>query len=45
MPELRDGYDAREIHSLDPAAEGIRTVMWATGYSFDFSLVDLPILD
>ncbi len=45
LPELRDGYAAEVIRELDLAAAGIKTVIWAVGYRFDFSLVRLPILD
>ncbi|MDI9556657.1 MAG: hypothetical protein QM256_12860 [Pseudomonadota bacterium] len=45
LPRLRDGYDAPIIRELDLRAEGIRSVIWATGYRFDFSLVKLPIVD
>ncbi len=31
--------------NLDMAAAGITTVIWALGYTFDFSLVRLPVLD
>jgi putative flavoprotein involved in K+ transport len=43
--EPQDGFDAEIIRELDLAAEGITTVIWATGFSFDFSWVKLPILD
>jgi putative flavoprotein involved in K+ transport len=42
---LDDGYRAPAIRSLDLAAEGIKAIVWATGYSSDYSLVKLPILD
>ncbi|HEX9090213.1 MAG TPA: NAD(P)-binding domain-containing protein, partial [Anaerolineales bacterium] len=42
---LDDGFRAPVIHSLDLAAEGISVIIWATGYSNDYSLVGLPILD
>lgn len=42
---LDDGFRAPVIHSLDLAAEGIGVMIWATGYSNDYSLVQLPILD
>jgi putative flavoprotein involved in K+ transport len=45
LPELRDGYQAEVITELDLHAAGITSVIWATGYKFDFSLVRLPILD
>ena len=45
LPIMRDGYDVEEILELDLKAAGITSVIWATGYQFDFSLVKLPILD
>jgi len=45
LPELRDGYNAPEILGLDLKAAGITTIIWAMGYSFDFSLVRLPTFD
>jgi putative flavoprotein involved in K+ transport len=45
VPQLRDGYDAQEIAELDVRAAGIASVIWATGYKFDFGLVRLPVVD
>jgi len=45
LPELRDGYDAEEIKEPSLQSAGITTIIWATGYSFDFSLVKLPVFD
>ena len=45
LPRLRDGYSAPEILELDLKAAGITTIIWAMGYSFDFSLVKLPTFD
>jgi putative flavoprotein involved in K+ transport len=42
---LDDGYRAPVLNSLDLAAEGISVIIWATGYSNDYSLVQLPLLD
>lgn len=44
-PEPQDGYHAEITRELDLNAEGIKTVVWATGYKFDFSWVRLPIFD
>ncbi len=43
--ELRDGYDAPVITELDLASASISTIIWATGYRFDFSWVKFPIFD
>jgi putative flavoprotein involved in K+ transport len=45
VPQLRDGYAQEVITELDLNASGISTIIWATGYSFDFSLVKLPVVD
>jgi putative flavoprotein involved in K+ transport len=45
VPALTHGYAAEEITNLDLRAAGITTIIWTMGYSFDFSLVKLPILD
>jgi putative flavoprotein involved in K+ transport len=45
VPQLHDGYEQVQIPELDLKASGISTVIWATGYSFDFGLVKLPVLD
>ena len=44
-PEMRDGYEAPVITELDLVAAGVSTIIWATGYSFDFSWVKFPIFD
>jgi putative flavoprotein involved in K+ transport len=33
------------IRHLDLRAAGVSTVVWATGYDFDFSWIDLPVLN
>jgi putative flavoprotein involved in K+ transport len=45
LPELRDGFDAKLISELDCESAGIRSVIWATGYKFDFGMVKFPIFD
>ena len=45
LPQLRDGYKTPEITELDLQAAGIKTIIWAMGYTFDFSLVKLPMFD
>ena len=45
IPKLRDGYAQEVITELDLKVAGIRTILWATGYRFDFSLVKLPVTD
>ena len=43
--DLRDGYDAEIISELDLKSAGIHSVIWATGYSFDFSWIKMDIFD
>jgi putative flavoprotein involved in K+ transport len=45
IPQLRDGYEQEQFGVLDMEAAGIKVVIWATGYNFDFSLVKLPVVD
>jgi putative flavoprotein involved in K+ transport len=45
LPQLRDGYEQPVIEELDLKAVDINTIIWATGYTFDFSLVKLPVCD
>jgi len=45
VPQLRDGYAQTAITELDLRRAGIGSIVWATGYRFDYSLVKLPVLD
>lgn len=45
LPEHRDGYEQPVVQELDLLAAGINTVIWATGYAYDFGLVKMPIFD
>jgi putative flavoprotein involved in K+ transport len=45
LPQLRDGFDAAVIEELDLESAGVRSVIWATGYRSDFSMIHLPVLD
>jgi putative flavoprotein involved in K+ transport len=45
LPQLTSGFEQMERDELDLKQANIKSVIWATGYSFDFSLVRLPILD
>jgi putative flavoprotein involved in K+ transport len=45
IPRLLDGYQQEELTELNLQQMGISTVIWATGYAFDFSLVKLPVVD
>jgi putative flavoprotein involved in K+ transport len=45
LPKLHDGYNQPLINELDMKAAGINAVIWAMGYTFDYSLVKLPVCD
>lgn len=45
LPQLQDGFGQPLVEDLDLKKEGIHTIIWAMGYSFDYSLVKLPVLD
>lgn len=40
-----DGFDLPLVRELDLAAEGISTVIWATGYRHGFDWIDLEVTD
>jgi len=42
---MRDGYQTAEVAELDLGAAGTATIIWATGYKFDFGLVRLPVFE
>ena len=45
LPELSNGYEAEEILEFDQKAASNSSVIWTTGYKFNFSLVKLPAFD
>jgi putative flavoprotein involved in K+ transport len=45
VQQLSDGLKQSIIEVLDLKAAGINTIVWAMGYSFDYSLVKLPVCD
>lgn len=45
LPIFKDGYSAPDILTLDLEAAGITSIIWAQGYTFDFSMVKAPISD
>ena len=45
LPRLNAGFEQPERDSLDLRHAGVTSVIWATGYSFDFSMVRLPVFD
>ena len=42
---LAAGFDQPDRDSLDLKEAGVTSVIWATGYAFDFSMVRLPVFD
>ncbi|MNK79779.1 putative oxidoreductase CzcO [compost metagenome] len=45
LPQLDEGYRQPQTTELDLEKLGITTVIWATGYRYDFSLVKPPVFD
>jgi hypothetical protein len=45
VDEPQDGYEQDMITELDLKAAGISTIIWATGYRWDYSWVQLPGFD
>ena len=45
VPQLRDGFNQPIIEELNLRGSGISTVIWAMGYTFDYSLMKLPVRD
>lgn len=44
-PTGSSGYDSQIITALDLDTAGITSVIWTTGYAFDFSWIKFPIFD
>jgi putative flavoprotein involved in K+ transport len=45
LPELDMGYQSAIVTELDLDIVGITSIIWAAGYTFDFSWVKFPIFD
>jgi putative flavoprotein involved in K+ transport len=45
LPHLTAGFQQEDRGSLDLNLANVTSVIWATGYSFSFSMVRLPIFD
>lgn len=45
VDEPQDGYDQELITEFDLAEAGINVIIWATGFDWDFSWIQLPIFD
>ena len=42
---MRDGFAVPQRESLDLKESGINTIIWATGYVRDFSMIEQPLTD
>ena len=45
QPPLKDGFASKSVDELDLRTEGINTIIWATGYKFDYGLAKFSVLD
>ena len=45
IPCLQDAYAAPMIEGLDLKTAGVTSIIWAMSFSFDYSLVRLPVCD
>jgi putative flavoprotein involved in K+ transport len=45
IPQYRDAYQQEIIECLDLTKEKISTIIWCIGYTFDYSMVRLPVFD
>jgi putative flavoprotein involved in K+ transport len=45
LPKHQDGYALDAITELDLKTANIKTIIWAIGYDFDYSLVRVPVTD
>jgi putative flavoprotein involved in K+ transport len=45
VPPMRDGYAQPIVEELDLKEAGISTIIWATGYRYDYGLVKAPVFD
>ena len=45
LQQMNDGFQQPVITQLDLEKENVNTIIWATGYSFDYSLLKMPVLD
>jgi len=45
LPDLQDGYNSEIITELALKESNITTIIWACGFSFDYSIVKLPVFD
>jgi putative flavoprotein involved in K+ transport len=44
-PPLRDGFAVQPVPELDLAAAGITSIVWATGYRYDFGPIRFDVFD
>ena len=43
--QLKNGYDQEIIEELNLKDAKIKTIIWANGYTYDYSFVKLPVRD
>ena len=44
-PDINKWVPEKTPETIDVINEGIRSVIWATGYKYDFTWIDLPVFD
>ena len=44
-PPLADGFAVEPVTELDLGAAGVTSVVWATGYRYDWGIVRFPVFD
>jgi putative flavoprotein involved in K+ transport len=45
LPQLCDGFAQPILEEIDLTSSGIATVIWATGYTYDYGIVKAPLFD
>jgi putative flavoprotein involved in K+ transport len=45
LPKLNDGFAQPAVERIDLQTEGITSLIWATGYRSDYTMVKLPVID
>lgn len=45
IPQLSSGFNQPVIEEINLTKLGIRTIIWAAGYTYDYSFIKLPVLD
>lgn len=45
LPKHKHGFQQRLLENVDLRKERINTIIWCTGFNFDYSMVKLPVFD